>query len=394
MDSSITLSYGSRNTSTVVSNTFIDRYMTDARGSDVKVYIYLLRCLQDPSAPVSIESIASALDETEKEIRTALRYWAKQQVITVNCTRNGKIKKITLHDLDAYDYSEDEDDGDIDSFDTECNITILSDTAANENRKISKPVTVKDGKPYGRRSTDIAPVPETPAPVVSEPVVKPSYSSQMIESFKNEYPDFDELLDNIESILGRTLKHHDLQTPSFLFEGLGFPTDLICYLYDYCSKKGKCSNAFVEKIARDWHSKGIMTVSEAMMETDEFNNRYSAVKNAFGINRNFGEIELEYIRKWYHEFLFSDELIALACNKALLNTSQPAFQYADKILTSWHEQGVKTVEEAEKLSEDYKAANPVPASRRGTKNSALQYSQRTYTEAEISAIEKKKLGIL
>ena len=38
MDSSITLSYGSRATSTVVSNIFIDKYMTDARGSDVKVY--------------------------------------------------------------------------------------------------------------------------------------------------------------------------------------------------------------------------------------------------------------------------------------------------------------------------------------------------------------------
>ena len=42
MDSKITLSYGSKSVSTIVSNNFIDKYMTDARGSDVKVYIYLL----------------------------------------------------------------------------------------------------------------------------------------------------------------------------------------------------------------------------------------------------------------------------------------------------------------------------------------------------------------
>ena len=36
---------------TMVSNIFIDRYMPEASGSFVKVYLYLLRCLSDNTKP-------------------------------------------------------------------------------------------------------------------------------------------------------------------------------------------------------------------------------------------------------------------------------------------------------------------------------------------------------
>ena len=381
MDSSITLSYGSRTTSTMVSNTFIDRYMTDARGSDVKVYIYLLRCLQDPSSPVSIESIAEALDETEKDIRTALKYWKGQHVLSVHCSRDGKIKNITLFDLD-----EAEDDGDSDTFEDDSNITIISDAGKRKSRTANQIAALR------------VPEPVEESIAVSEPeeseIVKPSYSSKMIQGFKNDYPEFDELIDYIENALGKTLSQRDLQTPSFIFEGLGFPADLIRFLYDYCIGKNKRSSAYIEKIAREWHAKGISSVEDAMTDIDEFNNRYSAVKNAFGINRNFGEAELKYVKRWYHEYRFSDDMIRLACDKTLINTSKPRFDYADSILSTWYKEGITTPDAAKTASNDYKALKDSATLHRGTKNTSLQYSQRMYSDAEISAIEKKKLGIL
>ncbi|MBR4345268.1 MAG: DnaD domain protein [Lachnospiraceae bacterium] len=401
MDSSITLSYGSRTTSTMVSNIFIDRYMTDARGSDVKVYIYLLRCLQDPSTPVSIESIAEALDETEKDIKTALKYWKGQHVLSVHCSRDGKIKNITLFDLDE----DTDEDGDSDTFEDDSNITIISDVNKKGTRRAKPPVQDEadepdpEPKPYARRSavSEKKAVTEEAIPVsVSDEagIVKPNYSSKMIQGFKNDYPEFDELIDYIENALGKTLSQRDLQTPSFIFEGLGFSADLICFLYDYCIGKNKRTASYIEKVAREWHAKGIQSVEDAMTEVEEFNNRYSAVKNAFGINRNFGEAELKYIKRWYHEYRFSDEMISLACDKTLINTSKPRFDYADSILRDWHKKGITTSEEAASSSVDYKASTENSTYRRGIKNSSLQYSQRTYSDAEISAIEKKKLGIL
>ena len=390
MDSKITLSYGSKSASTIVSNNFIDKYMTDARGSDVKVYIYLLRCVQNPSFPVSIESIAEALGETEKEIRIALKYWDEQHVLSVSTTRNGRIKDITLHDLDEVDDT-DLDDG--------YSISIMSDTG--RRRKTVEPApAMLDGKPYGRRATDItipvpAPEPE-PEPETVTPIVKPNYSSQMIQSFKTEYPEFDELIDYIENLLGTTLSQRSLQTPAFIFEELGFPADLIKFLYDYCVGKGKRTNSYIEKVAREWHSKGILTVDAARFEIEEFNGRYNVVKTSFGLNRNFGEAELVFLRRWYDEYGFTDEVVQDACNRTLLATSRPSFEYADKILSEWHKQGVSNLDDIQNVSSEFRAANRTGNPQRTARNTnpALQYSQRTYTEAEISALERKKLGIL
>ena len=89
-------------------------------------------------------------------------------------------------------------------------------------------------------------------------------------------------------------------------------------------------------------------------------------------------------------------MIQDACNRTLLATSRPSFEYADKILSEWHRHGVHTLEDIQNVSSEFRAANRTGSPQRAVRNTnqAMQYSQRTYTEAEISAIEKKKLGIL
>ena len=50
------------------SNIFIDQYMPGAGGEFVKVYIYLLRLLADPSASVCLPLLADRLNCTEGDI--------------------------------------------------------------------------------------------------------------------------------------------------------------------------------------------------------------------------------------------------------------------------------------------------------------------------------------
>ena len=57
---------------TVVSNTFIDTYMTAANGEYVKVFLYLLR---HEGEEVTVSAIADALDHTEADVKRALAYW-------------------------------------------------------------------------------------------------------------------------------------------------------------------------------------------------------------------------------------------------------------------------------------------------------------------------------
>ena len=66
---------------TLVSNEFIDRYLAEANGEYVKVYLYLLRHKDEP---VSLERIADGLNHTEADIRRAVLYWEKLGVLSTD----------------------------------------------------------------------------------------------------------------------------------------------------------------------------------------------------------------------------------------------------------------------------------------------------------------------
>ncbi len=402
MDQSITLTYGSRATSTTVSNIFIDNYMTDARGSDVKVYLYLLRCLQDPSMPVSIESIAEALDETEKDIRTSLKYWDKQHVLSVRCSRGGKIQNIIVHDLDEAA----EDSKEFENSDTD--ISLFSDANQRSSRSVPAPV-ILNGRPYGRRSddniNDIEDIrnkkvkgsndkkTDDEPKEIEEPKVRPNYSMETIAAFRKDYPDFNKLVDYIEYAFGKPITTKSLQTISYIFEELGLPVELICFLYDSCIEKGKTQDRYIEKIAINWHKKGISSIQDAMKDSEFFASQFSGVKKAFSLNRPLHDAELQLVTTWYYDYHFSDDMVYEACNKAVLGTQKTDFRYANKILKSWHDQGIKTLEEARTLD-----ATPVITAAKATntrvsKSKTQDFSQRVYTDADYLAFEKKKLGI-
>ncbi|MEG1575456.1 MAG: DNA replication protein DnaD, partial [Clostridium sp.] len=63
---------------TSVSNEFIDRYMAEANGEYIKVYLYLLR---HSGEAVTVVSIADALNHTEADVHRALSYWQKAGVL-------------------------------------------------------------------------------------------------------------------------------------------------------------------------------------------------------------------------------------------------------------------------------------------------------------------------
>ena len=94
--SMITLHNTSHPEVTILSNTFIDNYMPEANGEFVKVYIYLLRALSSAPVSFSLEQMADRLLCTERDILRALKYWAKQELLTLDFTDNNKLCGIAL----------------------------------------------------------------------------------------------------------------------------------------------------------------------------------------------------------------------------------------------------------------------------------------------------------
>lgn len=383
MTRKIRLSFGNEASSTAISNIFIDNYMAEAHGSYVKVYIYLLRCLSDPSMQISISSISDFLDETEKDIVRALRYWEKKQLLNIDYAADGEIASISIADLSNTMAG----DNTVSISAPQPDFTVISDKV---------PAPAPASAPV--RAEEPAPAPESTARITEMSFTKPSYTVSQIESFR-EFDEFNRLIDHIEDCFGRTLSHRDLQTPAFLFEGLGFSTELIRFLYDYCISKDKKSSAYIEKIARTWAAKQIDTPDKAKRDILTCSKEFGEVRAAFGITRALGAIELDIISRWVVEYRMTPELIREACNRTLLKTGKPDFKYADGILSRWFKASVTGLDDVATLDAGHdtlvknRAAQTAKTSVPVSKNKFNQFPQRNYTQEDYLNFERKKLNL-
>ena len=203
----ISLTMSKSMNSTVVSNRFIDIYMPRANGSYVKIYLYLLRCISDASTNMSLSMIADKLDETEKDIIRALKYWEDTGILTVDRSVSGQITNVTLLDLED----------------------IVSPVA---EESISPRFTLMQSSPsiIPLFSTAVSPQPAPAAPLTPEP--RPTYSAAQVRQLTAS-DEIKWLLPQLEQLLLRPVKPSEIQLVLYFYESLGFSAELILYLYDY-----------------------------------------------------------------------------------------------------------------------------------------------------------------
>ena len=78
----ITLKNTLHHTTTILPNEFIDHYMIRADGEYVKIYLLILR-LMNQNLPVEIDQLADTLELTRKDILRALKYWEKEGLLAM-----------------------------------------------------------------------------------------------------------------------------------------------------------------------------------------------------------------------------------------------------------------------------------------------------------------------
>lgn len=430
MDSNIILSSSGKTLSTVISNKFIDNFMADANGGFVKVYVYLLRLNQDPTRNVSIPLIAEELDETEKDIRTALKYWADKGVLSLT-KRGNVITGITVHDLDDYDDNERASfmnnsgtrtcSSDNSSEDFSANtpesfsdngsesfseaVGSLSDNISGSSRNsrsnsAEAPEERFVGIPSDRSRFGTVTVDKTS---VYDESQRPNYTAKIMNSFKATLPDYRSLLVEIENLYGSPLTQNDMKEVTYIYEQLGFPVELISYLYDYCinsRKKNPRERGFINYVdatAIEWDKAGIKTLEMARQEVESFSSSAMAVKKALGLSERLKPAQIDIIKKWSKEYGFSDELIVEACNRSVLQAkgANPSLKYIDSMLTDWHNQNVTSLSDIKKLDEDHQknrdASKKSETGSRRQKSPDFDYSQRSYTDEELKQQERQKL---
>jgi len=344
----LTLTNYALGNTTVLENEFIDQYMVKANGEYVKVYLLLLRHRNRPDGMMSVPEMADILECTENDVRRALKYWKKQELL---------------------DYCELTEVGRGDS---------AAEAAGDSGEE---PVSAAE--------------PDMLTPAAS---ILPEPAGTNIQQYRSrhERKEFKELMFVAEQYLGKTLSSVDIDTITYFYDTLHMSAELIEYLIEYCVENGHKSMHYIRKVALSWNEQKIATVSEAKSSTVLYNKNCYSVLNAYGIKgRAPAASETAYIRKWNEEYGFSLDLILEACNRTINTIHQPNFEYTDTILKNWLEKNVRHRKDVDALDLNYmkekerrqKSAGKAVNTAKSSKNNKFNnFSGRSY---DMDSLERR-----
>ena len=293
---------------TTIYNSFIEDYMPAANGSYVKVYLYIAKCLQAKESNFSISSLADQLENTEKDILRALMYWEKKGLMSLNRDKaTGEILGLEMlipfaeRDFDTYENAAKESAASL-GVDSD-----LSETGARHRRNSDFSETgaldrlnsdLSETGALDRRNSDFS---ETDAANTS------TYESSGTDAPSNVNSDVHRASNSAQENNSSAVK--PIQVPPEQIQELSANEDFV------------------------W----VCNVVESYLE------------------RPMKPTEIQLITYLYGTLHFSRELI-LHLYDYCISMGKTACNYIQTVALSWHEQGIKTPEQAQNASVRYLAS--------------------------------------
>lgn len=348
----LTCSFGVE--ATMVANDFIDRYMADANGEYVKVYLYILRHQQEE---LDLGRIADAMNHTEADVKRAILYWERMGALT-SAQREPEIPARKTKDV----------------------------SVQNAGTELSGRTQTASGQAPGQRKAAQAEQ-KTAAETAAS---RPMYSQDQVNRLQGD-GEFAQLLYIAQRYLNKIFTQRELEVFAYLYDGLHMSVELLEYLVEYCVQNGHISIRYIETVGLDWHEKGMRTVEEAKAYTSGFTKDSFSVMRAFGLtDRKPGDAEKEMIERWFQTYGFTREVVLEACNRTLEATHKPSFQYAEKILSEWKKAGVRGLKDVLALDEKRRSQGR-PVTRAGKKptNQFHNFEQRS-TDYDSMVLDQVK----
>lgn len=342
---------------TLLSNSFIDNYMKDANDAQLKIYLYLLRRLGSGQA-ASVSEIADFFNHTEREVLRSLKYWEKLKLLAIEYDESKNVSGIRF--LKGTDEP----------------VTVAAPVVATATAVVSATAITEKAE-------------ETPAEK-TDPYKKPSYSADQLSAFKNK-ENIRQLFFIAESYMGRQLSVSDMKSILYLSDCLHFSDDLIDYLLQYCVDRGKKDFKYIEAVALNWAQSGVTTPKQAEKFAAKYDKSVYTIMKELGKNNTPTKKELEYIIRWTKEYGFSQDIIAIACERTVLATDSHRFEYAEGILSNWKKEDVHHKADIQRIDAQYqksrqgRSTSSAASSSQASSNRFNQFAQRSYDYDELEA---------
>ncbi|MBR7089477.1 MAG: DnaD domain protein [Lachnospiraceae bacterium] len=355
---------------TILSNRFIDYYMTDANDAQLKVYLYLVR-MMNAHLETSVGDIADRFNFTEKDVLRALKYWKDKEILDLDLDENGTLTGIHLKNL--------------------CQLEKMEPTV--ESTHMPQKAAVPQNAPAS--GTD----PSQDGSLVQGVIpIKPSYSSTQIKAFKSSHENPESGIDILylaEVYRKKPLSQSDVNTIIYICEELGFSDEMFDHLLQYCTERNKSDFRYIEKVAISWKEAGVTTPEEADNLPGKYDRKVYEIMRQLGKTGNTPtKTEVSYINRWVCEYGFADDIILEACERTVLATEKNRFQYADSILKNWKEKGVGKISDVQDLDRQHEKKSSAKTSQGdrsaagvNSSNGFNRFSQRG--DIDFAELEKK-----
>lgn len=339
---------------TLLSNSFIDNYMKDANDAQLKIYLYLLRRLGAGQA-ASVSEIADFFNHTEREVLRSLKYWEKLKLLVIEYDESKNVSGIRF----------------------------LKGT--------DEPAPAVTVTPAVAAAPAVAEKAEEVPAEKADPYKKPSYSADQLSAFKNK-ENIRQLFFIAESYMGRQLSVSDMKSILYLSDCLHFSDDLIDYLLQYCVDRGKKDFKYIEAVALNWAQSGVTTPRQAEKFAAKYDKSVYTIMKELGKNSAPTKKELEYIIRWTKEYGFSQDIIAIACERTVLATDSHRFEYAEGILSNWKKEDVHHKSDIQRIDAQYqksrqsRSTSSTASSSQVSSNRFNQFPQRDYDYDALEAM--------
>ena len=374
---SVTSEYG--DTYSSISNLFIDHYMKDANGEFVKIYLYIIRLLEAERS-IDIQQIADQFECTQKDVCRGLRYWVDKGLLRLEFNQNNELYGITVMQVPPPKHtSEPEKNSGLD---------LLHRSAVSQGAKDEDPIRINDSRSSGATIYNFPSREAVPAESgVEVPIPeKQTYSMAQIRTLPKD-KDWEDVTYLFGTLWGHDPNREEANTLHYILDQLEFPANLTEYLIEYCANVEHTSHRYMEKIAINWYQRDIRTKEKAVKETSEHNNLIRAITRELALQRILSPTELKYVNTWKNEYHFRQEIIIEACQVAC-QKNQIKFSYINGILKKWHEKGVTTVEDIQRLERSGEGREKTTAKKTAAATTApnLSFAQRRYDDNELDAL--------
>lgn len=193
-------------------------------------------------------------------------------------------------------------------------------------------------------------------PVFADRPELPDYTAAEVRARKESDAAFSALISEAQLIMGRPLSTPDLIKLLGIYDHLDLPPEVMMelmnfvaelYRWKYGERRRPSARAF-ELEARTWVERGITDFDSAeqyIRTARERRSQEGAVKAAMKIDsRDFTDTERRYVEQWL-DWGFGADAIAVAYDKTVTNTRKFSPAYMNKILMTWHEKGLHTIQE-------------------------------------------------